>query len=82
MNVSLENLRGHTFDGARDMLGYKSRVSKQISVDQPKALVTHCYGHSLNLSVKDLTKQCKLIDDVMATVGEITILVKYSHKRQ
>ena len=34
------------------------------------------------LSVKDTTKQCRLLNDILGVVGEITILVKYSPKRE
>ena len=44
---------------------------------ESKALATHCQNHSLNLSVKTTTQQCKLLKDVISTVGEICILVKY-----
>ena len=52
------------------MLGKKSGVAKQIQECEPKALSTHCHGHSLSLSVKD------------ATNHEIVKLVKYSPKRE
>ena len=48
---------------------------------QPKALPTYCFGHSVSLAVKDLTSDCKLLGDTMETVGEITVLVKFSPKR-
>ena len=63
-------------------MGCKSGVAKQIKEMQPKALETHCHGHTLSLSVKDMTKQCKLLNDVIGTIGEITVLVKYSPKRE
>ena len=81
-NLSLSNLRGQTYDGASNMLGCKSGIAKQIKDHQPKALETHCHGHSLSLSVKDMTKQCRLLNDIVGVVGEITILVKYSPKRE
>ena len=34
------------------------------------------------MSVKEATKSSTLLNDVMDTVAEITILVKYSHKRE
>ena len=49
---------------------------------QPKTLPTHCFRHSVSLAVKDLTSDCKLLGDTMGTVGEITVLVKFSLKRE
>ena len=80
LSASSMQLAGQTYDGASNMLGYRNGVAKQMQDEQPKALVTHCHGHSLSLSIKDLTSQCKLLNDTMGTVGEITILVKYSPK--
>ena len=81
-DLPLNDFRGQTYDGASNMMGYKSGVAKQIKSIQPKALETHCHGHTLSLSVKDMTKQCKLMDDVIVNVSEITTLVKYSPKRE
>ena len=64
------------------MMGKRSGVSTIISKEQPKALATHCHGHSLSLAVKSLTKECPILRDNMGTVGEICVLVKYSPKRE
>ena len=37
--------------------GKKKWSSQQILKEQLKALITHCYGHSLSLSIKDTKKQ-------------------------
>ena len=39
-----------------NMKGKKSGVAVQIKAIQPKAVDTHCHGHSLNLAVKDIRK--------------------------
>ena len=82
LNIQLENCRGQTYDGASNMLGKKSGVATQILSEQPKAVVTHCQGHSLSLAVKDLTTNCKVLSDTMSTVAEICVLIKYSPKRE
>ena len=81
-NLSLQNCRGQTYDGASNMMGKKSGVATQIQQEQPKAIPTHCYGHSLSLAVKDLTSTCDVLSNTMGTVGEICVLVKYSPKRE
>ena len=53
------NCRGQCNDGASNMLGHRTGVVKRIQELQPKAYPTHCHGHSL--SVKDTTKNCKLL---------------------
>jgi len=81
-NLPLSNLQGQTYDGASNMLGKKSGVAAQIRAIQPKAVETHCHGHSLSLSVKDATKSSRMLSDVMGTVSETTTLIKYSPKRE
>ena len=64
------------------MLGRKSGVAAKILEEQPKALTTHCHAHYLSLSVKDVCKNVKILNDTMGTVGEICVLEKYSPKRE
>ena len=82
LQLSLDNCRGQCYDGANNMLGPKSGVAKRIQELQPKAHPTHCHGHSLSLSVKDTTKNCKLISSTMDTAKEIVTLIKFSPKRE
>ena len=82
-HLSLENCRGQTYDGASNMMGKRSGVSTKILEEQPKAVATHCQGHSLSLAIKTLTKDdCRILSETMGTVGEICVLVKYSPKRE
>lgn len=46
------------------------------------ALATHCHGHTLSLSMKDATRNCKILSDTMDTLEEITQLIKNSPKHQ
>ena len=64
------------------MMGKNSGVAQQILKEQPKGLSTHCHGHSLSLSKKDANKQCRILNDVMGTVGEIAVLNEFSPKRE
>lgn len=40
--------KGQWYDGASTMKGPRSGVAKQLLEEEPKAIYTHCYGHSLN----------------------------------
>ena len=35
------------------MAGSKNGVAARLLAEQPRALLTHCYGHALNLAVGD-----------------------------
>ena len=56
LQLSLVNCRGQCFDGANNMMGHKTGLTKRIQDLQPRAYPTHGHGHSLSLSVKDTTK--------------------------
>ena len=81
LQLSLSQCRGQCYDEASNMLGKRSGVAKQILEIQPKALPTHCHGHSLSLGVKDATSSCKILSDTMNNTKEIVKLVKFSPKR-
>ena len=82
LQLSLTNCRGQCYDGASNILGHKSGVAKRIQDLQPKAHATHCHGHSLSLSVKDTTNNCKLLSNTMDTAKEVVTLIKFSPKRE
>ena len=46
-NLNLEDCCGQTYDGASNMLGQHSSVATQILVEELKAVVAYCHGHSL-----------------------------------
>ena len=81
MNLSISRLRGQCYNGASTMSGAKSGIAKQICDLEPRAVFTHCYGHSLNLAASDSIKNSKLMKNALGTTHEITKLIKYSPRR-
>ena len=81
LNLSMNKCRGQCYDGASTMRGPKSGVAKQLLDDEPRAVFTHCYGHSLNLAISDTVKGCKVMKDALDLIFEVTKLIKYSPKR-
>ena len=77
----MNKCRGQCYDGASTMRGPKSVVAKQLLDDEPRAVFTHCYGHSLNLAISDTMKGCKVTKDALDLIFEVTKLIKYSPKR-
>ena len=74
LNLSISNVRGQCYDGADTMSG----VATRLSAAEPRAVFTHCYGHSLNLACVDTIKRCKITQDALDTTREITKLIKRS----
>jgi Domain of unknown function (DUF4371)/hAT family C-terminal dimerisation region len=81
LNLNISRCRGQCYDGASNMTGAKKGVSTQFQVEEPRALLTHCYGHSLQLAACDTIKQIKILQDALDTTNEISKLIKYSPKR-
>lgn len=50
--------------------------------EEPRAVYTHCYGHSVNLATCDAVKQSKPIKDALETTYKITKLIKHSPRRK
>ena len=44
-------------------------------------MLTHCYGHLLNLAIGDTVKQLKVCRDALDVVFEISKLIQFSPKR-
>ena len=53
MNLDIKDSRGQCYDGAATMSGKDSGVTTQFKLESEKMLYTHCYGHALNLAIKD-----------------------------
>ena len=82
LNLSISKLRGQCYDGCSTMSGARSGVAKRIAELEPRALFTHCYGHSLNLAASDSIRQSKIMKNSMDTTHEITKLIKFSPRRE
>ena len=59
LNIPISNARSQCYDGAATMSVAKSGVATRLSAAEPRAVFTHCYGHSLNLSCVDTIKRAK-----------------------
>ncbi|XP_011404915.1 PREDICTED: zinc finger MYM-type protein 1-like [Amphimedon queenslandica] len=77
-NISLAKLWGQCYDGASAMSGCKNRLAKLIMNEEPRAIYTHCYGHTHNLGVGDSVKGSPLMKNALEVTHEITKLLKYS----
>ena len=81
LGLSLVNLRGQGYDGAANMSGQKSGVQKQIRDRQPKAMYTHCAGHTLNLAI---VTSCSVLPvrNGITQIKNLTHWLKASPKRE
>ena len=63
------------------MSGSRSGVAKRVWIEEPRAVFTDCYCHSLNLATNDCIKKSKLMKSSLETTHEITKLIKLSPLR-
>ena len=82
MNLSIQNCRGQCFAGAANMCGSKKGAATQITSVESRAVFIHCYGHALNLAIRDTIKNNKILQDTLHTTYEISKLLKYSPKEK
>ena len=80
-NLPFAKLRGQCCNGCSTMSGLKTGVAKRISDEEPRAVFTHCYGHSLNLAASDTIKKSSMLRNALDTTHEITKLIKFSPRR-
>ncbi len=81
IGLSLDNLHGQGYDGASTMSGVKAGVQAIIQERQPKALYTHCAGHSLNLAILN---SCSIpsIRNCIDQIKGFTVWIRYSPNRE
>ena len=53
----------------------------QICSEEPRATFIHCYGHALNLVVRDTVKRNHILRDTLDITFEISKLVNFSPRR-
>ena len=76
--LPMSTCKGQYYDGASTMKGLRTGVAKQLL---PRAVYTHCYGHSLNLEIGNTVNRCKIMKDCLHLIFRVSALVKFSPKR-
>ena len=79
-NLSMNKCRRQCYNGASNMAQAKTGVSTQIKSEEPRAILTNCYNHSLQLAVGDTIRGIKNLADMFDTIPEISKLRKFSPK--
>ena len=70
--LPINKLHGQCYDRPAAMRGIRSGVAKRILDEEPRAVYTHCYGHSINLAMNDSIKACKSVKNSLEVTHEIT----------
>ena len=78
LNISIEKLRGHSFDGAANMSGRINGVQAQLTRMQPKSIYVHCVCHSLQETASDVP----IIRNSLSVVKDCAVVFRESAKRK
>ena len=76
LNRCVAKLRGQCYNAAATMSGTRAGVATLVLEKEPRAVFTHCYGHSLNLACCNTVQHCRLMRDMLDIVYEVTKLIK------
>ena len=79
IKLKIKSLWGQCYDGSAVMSGQKTGVAAHVKSLNKKALFTHCYGHALNLAVKDVCNKVSCLKNTFDCAHEIVKLVKNLH---
>ena len=63
------------------MSGVRNGVQAQVKREADRALYVHCFAHSLNLCVQEVSKGIELIRNVMDFIYQLVQLITFSPKR-
>lgn len=64
------------------MSGIRKGVQVLVKKEAQCCLYVHCFAHSLNLAVHEVTRKSELIRNCMDYIFNLVQLIKFSPKRQ
>lgn len=76
LQLSLDECRGQCYYGAGNMFGTNSGLATKIQDYHLQAFPTHCHCYSVNLRVKDSSKEPKLLLRAIDISREIVAFIK------
>ncbi|KAJ8896411.1 hypothetical protein PR048_001755 [Dryococelus australis] len=82
LNLSLDNLRRHCFDGAANMPGCEKGVQKILIDEQPKSLYVHCANHAADLALQEVSRKMSGMCDILCLVKDFSNVILDSSKRR
>lgn len=71
LNLSIDNLRGQTYDGAANMSGAYNGCQALIRHKQPLAVFVHCGAHCVNLVAQHASEASESVKSSMAWLQEL-----------
>lgn len=80
LNLPIEKLQGHCFDGASNLAGRISGVRTRLAQLCPSSLFIHCCNHLLDLALQEVARDVSLIAEVFNFVQSASTVIRESAK--
>ena len=81
-SLPLSNCIGQSYDEAANMSGVRNGVQALLKKESDgHCMYVHCFAHSLNLCIKDVTQKCELLRNCMDYIFQLVQLTRFSPKR-
>ena len=75
-NLTVDDCRWQTYDGAANMAGSRNGVAARISSENPRALYIHYGNHTLDLALHDCVKESEIISDALKVVQDLAVFIR------
>ena len=80
-NLTIDDCRWQTYDGAANMAGSRNGVAARISSENPRVLYIHCGNHTLDLALHDCVKESEIISEELKVVQDLAVFIRSSPTR-
>ena len=70
LDLRLENIIAECFDGAANMSGIRKGLAMRMKECSPLEIYVHCYGHLLNLALKDTMTEIETLHNALGYYPE------------
>ncbi|XP_060200862.1 uncharacterized protein LOC132629149 [Lycium barbarum] len=81
-NLSPSQIRGQGYDGASNMKGEINGLKTLIMKDSPSAYCTRCFAHQLQLTLVDVSKKHREVDQFFDILANVLNVIGGSFKRR
>ena len=72
---------GQAYDVASNMSSVRNGVQALMKKESDLCLYVHCFAHSLNLCVQEVTRKCELLRNCLEFISQLVQLIRFSPKR-
>ena len=77
-NLTIDDCRWQTYDGAANMGGSRNGVAASLSSENPCTLYIQCGNNSLDLALHDCVKESEIISDAFKVVQDLAVFIRFS----